>query len=75
MSPVRRPAGATPDLCVQNAGIREYSACTQARLDVFRCDFPLRDGCRYPGHGIGLDEDPAAPLPVDRPDGGTLRHR
>jgi len=55
-------------------------------LDVFRCDFPLRDGylhpAEMPGHGIDLDEAPAARfrrqracLPVNHPEDGAFLRR
>lgn len=85
MSPVCLGANLHFDLWVPNFGIQEYSGYTQAMLDVFRCDFPLRDGYLHPaetpGHGIDLDEDLAARfpyqrayLPVNRLEDGTLWH-
>ncbi len=86
MSPVCLGANLHSDLWVPNFGIPEYSSYTQAMLDVFRCDFPLRDGYLHPidmpGHGIDLDEGLAARfpyqrayLPVNRLEDGTLWHR
>ena len=86
MSPVCLGVNLHSDLWVPNFGIPEYSGYTQAMLDVFRCDFPLRDGHLHPtdtpGHGIDLDEGLAARfpyqrayLPVNRLEDGTLRHR
>jgi mannonate dehydratase len=83
LSPVTMAAALHFDISVHNFGIQEFMPHTDETYEVFRCDFPFRDGYLHvpegPGLGVELDEEAAARypyrrayLPINRLEDGTM---